>query len=65
MYSVKAFLLIHIGGPIEIKKADKIWPAVTKLEAFSRTVFTDYNKLVSSEPEYIWVFCSTDGFRSC
>lgn len=32
-YSVKAFLLIHTSGPIEINKADKIWLAVTKLEA--------------------------------
>jgi len=33
MYSVKAFLLIHTSDPTEINKADKIGPAVPKLEA--------------------------------
>lgn len=60
---------IHGSGPTEIHKADETWPGAAQLEAkgmeTSRTGLTDYNKLVSSEPLDIWLFCFTDGFRNC
>lgn len=48
------------SGPTEIHKADETWPVAAQLEAkrmeSSRIVLANHNKLISSEPLYIWVF---------